>query len=322
MKKILITGGTGSFGEKFLTNFSNKKNYEISIYSRDEMKQWHLKNETFKNTKNFKYILGDIKDKDRLDHALNGIDNIVHAAALKIVTTAEENPIECIKTNIIGASNIIDLSIKNNIKKVIALSTDKACNPTNLYGATKLASDKLFTSVNTFSKSKTKFSVVRYGNVVNSRGSLIPFFNELKKQNSSHFPITDKNMNRFLIELKDAVNFVIKSMEIMDGGEIFDKKLPSVNILDIAKVIDPSKKIRFIGIRPGEKINEIMISEDDSRNTLEYSDHYRIIPQLKFNIYKKKMGGKKVSNNFQYRSDNNPEWIDNLKLKRIIDKYL
>ena len=322
MKKILITGGTGSFGEKFLTNFSNKKNYEISIYSRDEMKQWHLKNKTFKNTKNFKYILGDIKDKDRLDHALDGIDNIVHAAALKIVTTAEENPIECIKTNIIGASNIIDLSLKNNIKKVIALSTDKACNPTNLYGATKLASDKLFTSVNTFSNSKTKFSVVRYGNVVNSRGSLIPFFNELKKQNSSHFPITDKNMSRFLIELKDAVNFVIKSMQIMDGGEIFVKKLPSVNILDIAKVIDPSKKIRFIGIRPGEKINEIMISEDDSRNTLEYSDHYRIIPQLKFNIYKKKMGGKKVSNNFQYRSDNNPEWIDNLKLKRIIDKYL
>ena len=321
MKKILITGGTGSFGENFLNYFSNKKNFEVTIYSRDEMKQWYLKNEFFKNSKNFKYILGDIRDKERLDYALKGIDYIIHAAALKIVTTAEENPIECIKTNIIGASNIIDLSLKNKIKKVIALSTDKACNPTNLYGATKLASDKLFTSVNEYNEIKTKFSVVRYGNVANSRGSIIPFLKELKNKQHSYFPITDKRMNRFFIEINEAVFFVSKVLDIMEGGEIFVKKLPSVKIIDIAKLIDASKKIKIIGIRPGEKINEIMISEDDSRNTLEYNDHYRIIPQTKLKSYKKRKGGKIVPKNFQYRSDNNVNWISEKDLKKLIEKY-
>ena len=192
MKKILITGGTGSFGENFLNYFSNKKNFEVTIYSRDEMKQWYLKNGLFKDSKNFKYILGDIRDKERLDYALKGIDYIIHAAALKIVTTAEENPIECIKTNIIGASNIIDLSLKNKIKKVIALSTDKACNPTNLYGATKLASDKLFTSVNEYNEIKTKFSVVRYGNVANSRAQLFPSLKSLKINNTHIFQLQTK----------------------------------------------------------------------------------------------------------------------------------
>ena len=321
MKKILITGGTGSFGEEFLKKFSNKKKFEISIYSRDEMKQWHLKNGIFKNTKNFKYILGDIRDKDRLDHALKGIDYIIHAAALKIVTTAEENQIEFIKTNIIGASNIIDLSQKNHVKKVIALSTDKACNPTNLYGATKLASDKLFTSVNDYNNTSTKFSVVRYGNVANSRGSIIPFFIDLRKKSNSYFPITDKEMNRFFIEINEAVDFVSNILEIMEGGEIFVKKLSSVKIIDIARIIDPSKKIKFIGIRPGEKINEIMISEDDSRNTLEYKDHYRIIPQIKFKNYQNKKGGKPVAKKFQYRSDNNINWISDENLKKLIGKY-
>ena len=314
MKKnlnILITGGTGSFGKKFLE--MTLKNYNptrVVIFSRDEMKQWEL-SKLYKNDKRVRFFLGDVRDKDRLNRALDGVDYVVHAAALKIVPSAEYDPFETVKTNIIGSMNVIDNCINRNIKKVVALSTDKAVNPVNLYGSTKLAADKLFISGNAYSNfNKTKFSIVRYGNVLGSRGSIIPFLINQKKE-KNYFTITDKHMTRFVTTLESAVHLVWRAFDDMRGGEIYVDKNPSINILDIAKAIDPNKKIKFIGIRPGEKINEMMISKDDSRFTYDYNQYYKILPAInnwhldKLRIKK----GKKVKLGFEYSSNTNLEWM-------------
>ena len=317
-KKILITGGTGSFGNKFVQIIT--KNYspnEIIIFSRDEMKQWHMQ-QKFKDKK-IRFVIGDVKDRDSISNACSDVDYVIHAAATKIVPTAEVNPLECIKTNIVGAENVIKASISNQVKKVVALSTDKACNPINLYGATKLASDKLFIAANNFkSKNNTKFSVVRYGNVIGSRGSLIPFF--LKIKNNNHFPITHKDMTRFLITLEEGVKLVFLAFQDMIGGELYVSKIPSVYIKDIPKMINKNAKIKFIGIRPGEKLHEKMISEDDAFYTYEYNKFYKIIPNFLNNKdlreYIKK--GVKVKKGFSYSSDNNKHWVTKKQLLNFI----
>ncbi len=318
-KVIFLTGGTGSFGKYFVKKtLKDKKIKKLIVFSRDEMKQWVMKNEI--NDKRLKFIIGDIRDKQRIEEATKEVDIIVHAAATKIVPTAEEFPSECIKTNVLGAMNLISAAKKNKIKNVIALSTDKACNPVNLYGATKLTSDKLFVSSNEFKKNSTKFSVVRYGNVINSRGSVIPFFKSFPL--GSTIPITHKDMTRFMITLDDAVALVYYALEEMIGGEIFVRKAPSINILDIAKTIHKKLKIKIIGIRPGEKIHEEMISINDSRNTYEYKYIFKILPELVDTKNLKKMikKGKKVSQNFQYISNKNKEWITSTALKKILEK--
>ena len=308
---ILITGGTGSFGKKFLEMTLKKYNpKKIVIFSRDEMKQWEL-SKKYKLDKRIRFLLGDVRDKERLNRALDGIDYVVHAAALKIVPTAEYDPFESVKTNIIGAMNLIDVCINRKIKKVVALSTDKAVNPINLYGSTKLASDKLFISGNAYSGyNKTKFSIVRYGNVLGSRGSIVPFLLNQKK-NSKYFTITDKKMTRFVTTLEKAVELVWKAFIDMQGGEIYVDKNPSIKILDLAKAIDINKKIKFIGIRPGEKIDEMMISPEDSRFTYEFDDYFKILPMINnWNMDKKRIKkGKKVKLGFQYSSDVNSEWM-------------
>ena len=316
---ILITGGTGSFGKKFvkmtLEKFSPKR---IVIFSRDEMKQWDMAQD-YDDEKRIEFIIGDVRDKDRLYRAMDGIDLVVHAAATKIVPTAEYNPFECIKTNINGAMNVIDCAIESNIKKVVALSTDKACNPINLYGATKLASDKLFVSANSISKSHdTTFAVVRYGNVMGSRGSVIPFF--ISRKNSDFIPITDKRMTRFMITLEEGVNLVWTAFEDMKGGEIYVKKIPSMKILDLAKAINPKSKIKIIGIRPGEKIHEQMIGIEDSPFTYEYKTFYKILPMINdWHKDKRRIKkGKKVSENFIYSSDSNSDWMEIKTLKAWI----
>mgnify|MGYP001292874160 CR=1 FL=1 len=311
MDNILITGGTGSFGKKFLKMSLKKFNpKKIVIFSRDEMKQWELAQE-YKHDKRIRFFLGDVRDKERLNRALDGVEYVVHAAALKIVPTAEYDPFESVKTNIIGAMNLIDVCINRKIKKVVALSTDKAVNPINLYGSTKLASDKLFISGNAYSGyNKTKFSIVRYGNVLGSRGSIVPFLLDQKK-NSKYFTITDKKMTRFVTTLEKAVELVWKAFNDMQGGEIYVDKNPSIKILDLAKAIDINKKIKFIGIRPGEKIDEIMISPEDSRFTYEFDDYFKILPMINnWNMDKKRIKkGKKVKLGFQYSSDINSEWM-------------
>lgn len=317
-KRILITGGTGSFGNKFVKIITKKYNpKEIIIFSRDEMKQWYMKEKL--NNNKVRFIIGDVKDRDSISNACAGVDYIIHAAATKIVPTAEVNPLECIKTNIVGAENVIKASILNQVKKVVALSTDKACNPINLYGATKLASDKLFIAANNFkSKNNTKFSVVRYGNVIGSRGSLIPFF--LKIKNNNLFPITHKDMTRFLITLEEGVKLVFLAFQDMIGGELYVSKIPSVYIKDIPKMINKNAKLNFIGIRPGEKLHEKMISEDDSFYTYEYNKYYKIIPNfLKVGKYKKYIkNGKKVKKGFSYSSDNNNNWVTKKQLLNYI----
>ena len=325
-KNILITGGTGSFGKvcakKLLEKYKPKK---IIIYSRDELKQYEMakKYSGFKNK--LRFLIGDVRDYDRLKLATKEVDYVIHAAALKQVPTAEYNPNECIKTNIYGADNIIRASLENNVKKIIALSTDKAANPINLYGATKLASDKLFISANNLvGKNKTRFSVVRYGNVVNSRGSVIPLFKELIKNKSNYLPITDLDMTRFLITLEQGVNFVLKSFFRMKGGELFIPKIPSLNIKDLANCMAPRKKIKIIGVRPGEKIHEIMFSYDDSRNTIEFNDHYVVIPTIDFqkninyfnNNLKEK--GKKLKILFEYNSGTNNFFLKQGGIKKLL----
>ncbi len=318
-KTIFLTGGTGSFGKHFtsilIKNFRFKK---LIIFSRDEMKQWDMRKK-FKD-KRIKFIIGDVRDAERVLEASKNSEIIIHAAATKIVPTAEEFPSECIKTNVLGAMNIISAAKKNNIQKVIALSTDKACNPINLYGATKLTSDKLFISNNEYQKKSTKFSIVRYGNVISSRGSVIPFFRSFKK--NELIPITHVDMTRFMLTLDDAVKLVIISLRNMRGGEIFVKKCPSIKLLDIAKAINEKFKFKIIGVRPGEKIHEEMISKDDSRNTYEFKDFFKILPDMadlkSLNLMKKK--GKKVSSNFSYSSKNNTQWLKSSELKKIIQK--
>ena len=320
---ILITGGTGSFGKKYteviLQNYNPNK---IIIYSRGELKQYEMA-QVF-NNKCMRYFIGDVRDLGRLEKAMNGVDYVIHAAALKHVPIAEYNPMECIKTNIMGAENVIDASIKNHVKKVIALSTDKAANPINLYGATKLASDKLFVAANNITGDQDiLFSVVRYGNVFSSRGSVVPFFKKLLKEGAKEIPITEEHMTRFWITLDQAVEFVLKNFQRMQGGEIFIPKIPSMKITDMAKAIAPNLPQKVIGIRPGEKLHEIMIPRDDSRLALEFNDHYILKPAIKktgstdFSINGLQEKGEKVDTEFEYRSDNNKQWIDKEEFLRL-----
>ncbi len=316
--KLLLTGGTGSFGKAFVNNALRDNKYsKIYIYSRDEQKQWEMSNTIC--DERVEYIIGDIRDKERLIWSAKNKDVIIHAAANKIVPTAELNPIECIRTNIDGANNVIIAARENNIKKVLALSTDKASNPINLYGATKLASDKLFVAQVVNSQEEiTKFSIVRYGNVVGSRGSVIPFFKSLP--NDVPTPITDERMTRFMIFMNHAINFVNLSLSQMSGGEIFVPKIPSMNILEIAKAVRPGKPFKNIGIRPGEKLHEQMIGQDDSLTTYEYQNHYRILPMLE-NLHKNKnlvAEGKLVNPEFSYTSANNTSWIKAEELRSKI----
>jgi len=318
-KTILITGGTGSFGQKFiLKTFKSYNPKKIIVYSRDEMKQWDLSNKF--NYPNLEFVIGDVRDKEGLQRAMNGVDFVVHAAATKIVPTAEYNPFECIKTNIFGAMNVINAAIDAKIKKVIALSTDKASNPINLYGATKLASDKLFISANSnkLINKQTIFSVVRYGNVMNSRGSVIPFFQSLKDK--TYLPITHKDMTRFMISLDDAVKLVWHAFKNSLGGEIYVKKIPSMKLTEIAKAISPNSKIKYIGIRPGEKIHEQMIAKEEADYTYEYADYYKILPQINnWNKDKKRISnGKKVNKDFSYTSNNNKKWMSIEELQKFL----
>ena len=319
---ILITGGTGSFGKNFVPFVLKKYNpRRLIIFSRDEMKQWEMA-KIYKKDTRLRFFLGDVRDKDRLHRALHKVDYVVHAAALKIVSTAEYNPFECVKTNIYGAMNLIDASIDQKIKKVVALSTDKASSPINLYGATKLASDKLFTtSSSSYAQShKTRFTVVRYGNVMGSRGSVIPLFSSLK--DTGELPITDLKMTRFMISLKQAIDFVCLTFEKMQGGEIYVKKIPSIKVTDIAKTIAPRAKLRIIGIQPGEKLHEQMISKDEANSTFEYNDYYKILPQTSKSSENKLLikNGKKVSENFTYSSDDNKDWMTRSDLKKWLNK--
>jgi UDP-N-acetylglucosamine 4,6-dehydratase (inverting) len=320
-KKILITGGTGSFGKEMITFLIKKRFGQIIIYSRDEMKQWLLK-ESLNNRKDIKFIIGDVRDESRLSDSFRGIDYVIHAAATKIVPTAEKNPEECIKTNIIGALNVIKASIDNKVKKVIALSTDKASSPINLYGATKLCSDKLFIS-KYYENLQTKFSVVRYGNVLGSRGSILPFFLSIKEKNI--FPLTHPEMTRFFLSLEEAVSFVSFCLNEMKGGEIFIKKLPSILIKDLIKVINSKPTIKIIGLREGEKIHEQMIGTDDALYTAEFKNHFEILPDLKLKLKKiRQFKGKIVHKDFFYSSNNtkkiNLEYLKNEILK--IEKKL
>lgn len=308
---ILITGGTGSFGHSFvpmtLSKFNPKK---IIIFSRDEMKQWEMA-KLFKNDPRVRFFIGDIRDKDRLYRALDGVDYVVHAAATKIVPTAEYNPFECIKTNILGAMNLIDACIDKKIKRVVALSTDKASNPINLYGASKLASDKIFVSANSYAGAHdTRFGVVRYGNVMGSRGSVIPFFLSIK--NGGELPITDPRMTRFMISLEQGVDLVWHAFNDMIGGEIYVKKIPSMKIIDIAKAVCPQAKQVIVGIRPGEKLHEQMIGVEDAPYTYEYSDYYKILPAIHGWNHDplRNNGGVRVSEDFTYTSNNNTHWMD------------
>jgi UDP-N-acetylglucosamine 4,6-dehydratase len=317
---ILVTGGTGSFGHSFVSLTLKKyKPSRLVIFSRDEMKQWEMA-KLYKDESRIRFFIGDVREKDRLHRALHKIDYVVHAAATKIVPTAEYNPFECIKTNIIGAMNLIEASIDQKVKKVVALSTDKASSPINLYGATKLASDKLFIASNSSYAAghKTIFSVVRYGNVMGSRGSVIPLFISLK--NEKKLPITDERMTRFMISLDQGVNLVWLAFEDMVGGEIYVKKIPSMKVIDIALAIAPESKHEIIGIRPGEKLHEQMISSEDSKNSYEYSNYYKILPQLNdwHKDTKRIKGGKKVSKNFTYNSYTNPELMKISDLQKWI----
>ena len=316
---ILLTGGTGSFGTKFVEMTLKKYNpKKIIIYSRDEMKQWHMA-QKFKSKK-LRFFLGDIRDKDRLNRAVDGVDIIIHAAALKIVPTAEYNPFESVKTNIIGAMNIVDVAIEKKVKKIIGLSTDKACDPINFYGATKLASDKLLISGNKYAGfKKTIFSVVRYGNVIGSRGSVIPFFLKLK-QEKKQLTITDKKMTRFFTTLDDAVKMVWTGLKNMKGGEVFVLKNPSIKILDLAKSID-NKPIKDIGIRPGEKINEVLISKSEAENTYDCGSYYSVISSNRIrNKFKYLYKAKKVAKDFEYTSNNN-KFLNSKEIKKIVNEF-
>ena len=307
---ILITGGTGSFGHTFVPMTLAKYNpRRLVIYSRDEMKQWEMA-KLYENDKRVRFFIGDVRDKERLSRALSDIDYVVHAAASKIVPTAEYNPFECVKTNIIGAMNLIDTCIDQGVKRVVALSTDKASSPANLYGATKLASDKLFIAGNSYSGPQdTSFAVVRYGNVMGSRGSVIPFF--LSQADNGVLPITDGRMTRFMITLEEGVDLVWHAFDDMVGGEIYVKKIPSMNILDVALASAPAAKHDIVGIRPGEKLHEQMIGEEDAHYTFEYPEHYKILPVInEWSTSPERIkDGVRVAEGFTYRSDNNTEWM-------------
>jgi UDP-N-acetylglucosamine 4,6-dehydratase len=325
-KNILITGGTGSFGKKFTQMILEKyKPNKIIIYSRDELKQYEMSQDY--NNKCMRYFIGDVRDANRLKKAMNDVDFVIHAAALKHVPIAEYNPMECIKTNIDGAQNVIDAAIENRVKKVIALSTDKAANPVNLYGATKLVSDKLFVAANNLvGKRDISFAVVRYGNVLGSRGSVVPYFEKLIKTGAESLPITDEKMTRFMITLEQGVNFVLKNFERMKGGEIFVPKIPSMKIVDLAKAMAPNLPHEIIGIRPGEKLHEIMCPSDDSHLTIEFEDHFVIGPTIKFHsvrdYFENNLGEKgiQVEQGFEYNSTKNSEWLGEKEFLSLVKK--
>ena len=320
-KNILITGGTGSFGKKFVKQIlENYKPEKLIIFSRDELKQFEMQQRwNMKDYPCIRYFLGDVRDKERLMRAFTGVHYVIHAAALKQVPAAEYNPQECIKTNVLGAMNIIDAALDCGVKKVIALSTDKACNPINLYGATKLCSDRLFSAANVYGGyDGTRFGVVRYGNVVGSRGSVVPFFKE--RMQTGKLPITDERMTRFWITLAQSAEFVLKCLELSQGGEIFIPKIPSMKITDLARAICPECEQEIVGIRPGEKLHEVLISEDEARNTIEFEECYVVQQHEKRRneLMAVKGNGKKCSELFQYTSDNNPDFISIEALRKLM----
>ncbi len=319
-KAVLITGGTGSFGRALvrtvLDRFSPAR---LIVFSRDEMKQYEMAQE-FSDTRYpcMRYFIGDVRDVDRLEMAMRDVDIVVHAAALKHVGAAEYNPFECIHTNVMGAENVVKAAIRTGVKKVIALSTDKAASPINLYGASKLASDKIFVAANNLSAGNVRFAVVRYGNVVGSRGSVVPLFRRLIAEEADHLPITDERMTRFWITLRQGVSFVLSSLATMKGGEIFVPRIPSTKITDIARVMAPHLPIKVIGIRPGEKLHEAMITQDDSRNTVSLPDRYIIQPSLGFWKQNGTPVGSPLPDGFSYASDTNEEWLDDAALGRLL----
>jgi len=318
---ILITGGTGSFGKKFVEYILNEYNpRKLIVFSRDEMKQWEM-SQLYPNEKRLRFFIGDIRDKDRLKLAINNVDYVVHAAATKIIPTAEYDPFECVKTNINGAMNLIEVCLEKQVKRIIALSTDKASSPINLYGATKLASDKLFIAANSYSGERdTKFAVVRYGNVMGSRGSVIPFFNSIK--NNTTVPITHPDMTRFMMTLDASVDLVDFALKDTVGGEIYVKKIPSIKVTDLARTIIPNAEHIITGIRPGEKIHEQMIGYEDARYTYEYDTFYKILPSINswYSDPARIKNGKKVRSDFAYTSDSNTDWLSQETLKEWLQK--
>jgi UDP-N-acetylglucosamine 4,6-dehydratase/5-epimerase len=323
-KSILITGGTGSFGKSFIrTLLAKHKPRRVAVYSRDELKQYEMQQEL--NWPEMRYFIGDVRDRERLTMAMRGVDLVVHAAALKQVPAAEYNPMECVKTNVYGAENVVHAVLAHNVDKVIALSTDKAANPINLYGATKLCSDKLFVAANNLAGAhRTTFSVVRYGNVVGSRGSVVPYFKKLMDSGADHLPITHDQMTRFWITLDQGIDFVCKSFERMKGGETFVPKIPSVRITDLAKAMAPKLPRKIVGIRPGEKLHEVMCPKDDSHLTVEFADHYVIKPTIKFysrcNEFlcnKLNETGKPVDQGFEYNSGDNPHFLSTEEIRAV-----
>ncbi|MEX1147216.1 MAG: UDP-N-acetylglucosamine 4,6-dehydratase (inverting) [Sphingomonadales bacterium] len=323
-KSILITGGTGSFGRKYARTILERfRPRRLIVYSRDELKQYEMQQDF--DDPAMRFFIGDVRDRERLTQAMNGVDFVIHAAALKQVPAAEYNPMECIKTNIHGAENVIQAALATNVDKVIALSTDKAANPINLYGATKLASDKLFVAANNMAGgARTRFSVVRYGNVVGSRGSVVPFFRKLVEDGADHLPVTHADMTRFWITLQDGVDFVLRNFRRMHGGEIFVPRIPSVRILDLAASLAPGLPTKIIGIRPGEKLHEIMCPADDSHLTVEFEDHYVIRPTIRFfsrdvDYAENALGesGRAVAQGFEYHSGNNPHFLTVEELRQM-----
>lgn len=316
-KVVLVTGGTGSFGKKFVRKALTLGVKKIIVFSRDELKQYEMKQEF--TDERIRFFIGDVRDKERLYRAFDGVDIVIHAAAMKHVDACEYNPFEAVKTNIHGAQNIIDAAIDKGVEKVIALSTDKACSPINLYGATKLASDKLFIAANAYVGEKhTKFAVVRYGNVVGSRGSVVPFFKKVRE--TGVLPVTDDRMTRFWITLDKGVQFVIDNLERMHGGELFVPKIPSMNILDLAKAIGPECDIKIVGIRPGEKLHEAMITKDDARHTIEFDDYYVIQPEFKWWSEEFKKGSKPLPDDFHYVSNENTQWLTIEELRELVEE--
>ena len=324
-KAILITGGTGSFGKSFVKKILKLyKLKKLIIFSRDEYKQYEMEKELIAmKYSNFRFFIGDVRDCERMKMAFRGIDIVIHAAALKHVPSAEYNPFECIQTNIIGAQNIVTAAIFSGVEKVIVLSTDKASNPLNLYGASKLASDKIFVAANNLSgKGGSIFSVVRYGNVINSRGSLVPLYLELIKNESKFLPVTDTKMTRFWITLDQGVEFVLSNLEIMKGGEIYVPKIPSMKVIDVAKAMAPEIPYKVIGVRPGEKIHEVMITEDDARYTVELEDRFIIFPSKYYKLnknLKKFVISYNLSEDFKYSSDKNTNWLDKKDFLKLIN---
>lgn len=316
-KTILVTGGTGSFGKKFIKRILNYPVKKVIVFSRDELKQYEMAQQY--TDPRMRFFIGDVRDKDRLYRALDGVNIVIHAAALKQVPACEYNPFEAIKTNVGGAENIIEASIDRGIEKVIALSTDKACCPINLYGATKLASDKLFIAANAYvGEKKTRFSVVRYGNVMGSRGSVVPFFQKLKQ--TGRVPVTDDRMTRFWITLDQGAQFVIDNLGRMQGGELFIPKIPSMKVVDLAKAIAPECKIDIVGIRPGEKLHESMITEDDARHTVEFDRYYVIQPEFSWWQNTSNSEARELPEGFSYTSDKNTQWLSIDELRGLVDQ--